>query len=61
MSERMLLCDSVGLHTTGISIFTIVTNLQWEKSLSLTKDGSAEMVGKYKGVSAFVKKKESQQ
>lgn len=63
MTEHMLFCDSVGVQTTGKSIFTKLEEffnaetLQWKNCVVVTTDGAAAIVGRHKGLNAFIKAK----
>ena len=63
MSEHMLYCGPVGIRTTGEYIFKKleeffnVENLKWEHCVAVTTDGAAAMVGKHKGLNAFIREK----
>ena len=63
MTEHMLFCDSVGVQTTGKSIFTKLEEffnaetLQWKNCVAVTTDGAAAMVGRHKGLNGFIKAK----
>ena len=63
MTEHMLFCDSVGVETTGKSIFTKLEEffnagtLRWKNCVVVTTDGAAAIVGRHKGLNAFIKAK----
>lgn len=63
MSEHMLYCGPVGIRTTGECIFKTleefftVENLKWENCVAVTTDGAAAMVGRHKGLNAFIREK----
>ena len=57
----MLFCDFVRVQTTGKNIFSKLEEffnaetLQCKNCVAITTDGAAAMVGRHKGLNAFIK------
>ena len=61
--EHFLFCLLVGLQSTGEFMFSKLDkffqnkNISWKKCVAVTTDGAAVIIGKSKGVTAFIKQR----